>query len=143
MKEKYMNAAIKEAKKALQIDEMPVGAIIVYQNKIIGRGYNKKEQKNNPLMHAELIAIKQAAKYLNDWRLNKCSMYVTMEPCSMCMGSIIESRIEKVICGVRNEKYKETNDFMIKKFKIDIEYGILNSNVENILKNFFKLIRNR
>ncbi len=97
---KYMNIAIKEAFKALTEDEIPVGAVIVKNNKIIGKGYNQKEKKKNVTAHAEIMAIQQASKYLNNWRLDDCVMYVTLEPCPMCASAIQQARINKIYYGI-------------------------------------------
>ena len=105
MKEKNMKEAIKEAIKAYEMKEMPVGAVVVYNGEIIGKGYNKKEFAHDSTMHAEIIAIKEACKSINDWRLNECTIYVTMEPCPMCIGAIKEARIKDVICGIKNDKF--------------------------------------
>lgn len=99
-----MNKAYELAKKAFLIDEVPVGAVVVYQGKIIGRGYNKKVKTGNPIMHAEMIAIAQASKKIGDWRLDECSLYVTLEPCPMCKGAIVESRIKRVYYGTTRDK---------------------------------------
>lgn len=99
-----MNKAYELAKKAFLIDEVPVGAVVVYQGKIIGRGYNKKIKTGNPIMHAEMIAIAQASKKIGDWRLDECSLYVTLEPCPMCKGAIVESRIKRVYYGTTRDK---------------------------------------
>ena len=99
-----MNKAYELAKKAFLIDEVPVGAVVVYQGKIIGRGYNKKVKTGNPIMHAEMIAIAQASKKIGDWRLDECSLYVTLEPCPMCKGAIVESRITRVYYGTTRDK---------------------------------------
>ena len=104
MKEKYMKEALIEAKKAYLDDEVPIGAIIVYKDQIIARAHNTKEKENNPLCHAEIIAIDQACKQLGDWRLSECDLYVTVEPCLMCCGAILHSRIRKVIYGTANSK---------------------------------------
>ena len=104
MKEKFMKEALKEAKKAYEKDEIPVGAVIVKDNKIIARAHNLKESKNNSICHAEILAIQKACKKLNSWRLLDCEMYVTLEPCSMCAGALINSRIKKVYIGTADEK---------------------------------------
>lgn len=143
MDQYYMNEAIKESKKAIKKGEVPIGCVVVFENKIIGRGYNKKENRNDSTMHAEIIAIKRACHKIKDWRLNKCSIYVTVEPCPMCMGAIKESRIREVICGIRNETYKNINIKLVKSFKINIKYGILEDKILEITKNFFNSIRNR
>ena len=110
MKEKNMKEAIKEAIKAYEMKEMPVGAVVVYNGEIIGKGYNKKEFAHDSTMHAEIIAIKEACKSINDWRLNECTIYVTMEPCPMCIGAIKEARIKDVICGIKNDKFNKLNE---------------------------------
>ncbi len=143
MQEKYMKLAIEEANKALNIDEMPVGAVIVYNDKIIGRGYNKKESTGNALMHAEIIAIDEACKNIGDWRLNECEMYVTLEPCLMCMGAIIESRIKKVYCGVINNRSHDSNKKIIGDNEINIEYDIMSQIIDKQLETFFNKIRNK
>lgn len=143
MKEYYMKIAIKEAEKALNNGEMPVGAVVVKNNKIIGKGYNKKEKTKNALMHAEIIAIQKACKKNKDWRLNYCELYVTMEPCIMCMGAIIESRIKKIYCGVENKKSKNINNEIYVNEKIEFNCGILKKEVLNQITTFFKIIRNR
>ena len=143
MNEKYMKMAIEEAKKALLKNEMPVGAVIVYENKIISRGRNMRETNKDSTLHAEIVAIRKACKKIGDWRLNKCLMYVTMEPCLMCMGALIESRIDKIVCGIRNTKFRKTNDEIIKKYNINIEYGIFDNEIKKELQKFFKYIRNK
>ena len=143
MIENYMKQAIKEANKALQMDEMPVGCVIVYKNEIVGKGFNKKEDKKNSLMHAEIIAINQACKKIGDWRLNECEMYVTLEPCLMCLGAIIESRIKKIYCGVTNNKFHDLNLKISNVYQLDIEYDIMQSEINEQLSSFFKKIRNK
>lgn len=102
--QKYMKEAIKQAKKAYQIGEVPIGCVIVYEDKIIARGYNRRNTDFNSLSHAEMNAIKKASKVLGDWRLDDCEMYVTLEPCQMCAGAIIQARIKKVYMGCMNPK---------------------------------------
>ena len=102
--EKYMRFALKEAQKAALIDEVPVGCIIVLNDKIIAKAHNKKETTNDPCGHAEIIAIRKACKKINNWRLENCEMYVTIEPCIMCSGAIIQSRIKKVFYGAKDNK---------------------------------------
>ena len=104
MEEKFMKEALKEAKKAYDKDEIPVGAVIVKDNKIIARAHNLKEGKNNAICHAEILAIQKACKKLDSWRLLDCEMYVTLEPCSMCAGALINSRIKKIYIGTSDEK---------------------------------------
>ena len=143
-KEYYMSEALKEAKKAYNKLEVPVGAIIVKDDKIIARAYNKKESANNCIMHAEIEAIKKASKVLNNWRLNDCEMYVTLEPCTMCAGAIINSRISKVYIGTMEENSgacgTKVNLLKNKKLNtnIEIEKNILKDECTKILKDFFK-----
>lgn len=143
MREKYMTIALEQSKKAFKIEEIPVGAVIVKNDKIIGLGFNKKEKTNDSLMHAEIIAIHEACKNIGDWRLNGCDIYVTLEPCLMCLGAIIESRINNIYCGVTNKKYHEINKQIIKNEKINIEYGIMFSEIDKQLNLFFENIRNK
>lgn len=143
MKEKNMKEAIKEAIKAYEMKEMPVGAVVVYNGEIIGKGYNKKEFAHDSTMHAEIIAIKEACKSINDWRLNECTMYVTMEPCPMCIGAIKEARIKDVICGIKNDKFNKLNEIMEKELEVNIEIGVCEDEIKNIVKKFFISIRNR
>ena len=102
--EKYMKEAVKQAKKAYAIGDVPIGCVIVYGDKIIARGYNKRNKNKTTLAHAELLAIGKAAKKLGDWRLEGCTMYVTLEPCQMCAGAIVQARIERVVIGSMNPK---------------------------------------
>ncbi len=102
--EKYMREAIRQAKKAYLIGEVPIGCVIVCQDKIIGRGYNRRTIDKNPLAHAELTAIRKASRKMGDWRLEGCTMYVTLEPCQMCSGAIVQSRMDKVVVGCMNPK---------------------------------------
>ena len=102
--EKYMKEAIRQAKKAYALGEVPIGCVIVYQDKIIGRGYNRRTIDKNTLAHAEMIAIRKASKRMNDWRLEGCTMYVTLEPCQMCAGAIVQSRLTRVVVGCMNPK---------------------------------------
>lgn len=138
MNEKYMKEALKLAKKAYDEDEIPVGAVVVYKNKVIGCGYNQKEKFNNPLKHAELIAIEEACNYIGDWRLNDCELYVTLEPCQMCMGAIIETRIKKVVYGTS----KSDQTFNIQK-DIIVDGDILQEDCLEIIQKFFKNKRNK
>ena len=102
--EKYMKQAIKQAKKAYALDEVPIGCVIVASDKIIARGYNRRNTDKNPLAHAELSAIRKASKKTGDWRLEECTMYVTLEPCQMCAGAIVQARIPRVVIGAMNPK---------------------------------------
>ena len=147
MEEYFMKQALKEAKKAYNKMEVPVGAIIVKNGKIIARGYNQKETKYDTTKHAEIIAIQKASKKLKSWRLLDCEMYVTLEPCSMCAGAIINSRIKKLYIGTMDEKTgaagSKLNLFKDYKFNhnVEVETGILKDECEGILKNFFKFLR--
>lgn len=143
-----MQMALNEAKKAYKKMEVPVGAIIVKKNKIISRSHNEKEIKNDPLGHAEIIAIRKASKKINHWRLNDCEIYVTLEPCAMCAGAILQSRIAKLYFGTKDYKsgavVSITNLLDIKKFNHNVlyEYGIYENECSKILKTFFKELRN-
>ena len=147
--ERYMKAAIKQAKKAENIDEVPIGCAIVYHGKIIARGYNRRNIDKNTLSHAELNAIKKASKRLGDWRLDDCEMYVTLEPCQMCAGAIVQSRIKKVYIGSMNPKAGSAgsviNLLQVKEFnhQVEIESGILQEECSEMLSDFFKNLRKR
>ena len=149
MKEKFMAEAIKQAKKAALADETPVGAVIVLDDKIIARGYNKRETKKNALMHAEIIAIDKACKKIGAWRLSECDMYVTLEPCPMCSGAIINSRIKKLYFGAYDKKAgccgSVANLFEEGMFNHDVEVegGIRCEECGSILSEFFKDLRER
>ena len=142
-----MKQALKEAEKALKKLEVPVGAIIVKDNRIISRAYNLKEIKKDTTYHAEIEAIKKASKKLNSWRLNDCEMYVTLEPCTMCAGAIINSRIKKLYFGTSDEKTGACGSVLnlLEDYKFNhkviVEKGILQKECEKILKDFFKDLR--
>lgn len=146
-KEYFMKEALKEAKKAYKKLEVPVGVVIVKDDQIIARGYNQKESKNSSIKHAEIIAIEKACKKLNNWRLNDCDMYITLEPCSMCAGAIINSRIRKIYIGAMEHnsgacgsKLNLLQDYNFET-KVEIETGIRGEECQEILKSFFKEIR--
>ena len=146
-KEKFMKEALKEAKKAYEKLEVPVGAVIVKNGKIIARAHNLKETKKDTTKHAEILAIEKASKKLNAWRLLDCEMYITLEPCSMCAGAIINSRIKKIYIGALDEKTGAAgsvlNLFDYKfNHKVEVEKGILQKECEKVLKDFFKELRN-
>ena len=147
MQEEYMKEALKEAKKAYEKLEIPVGCVIVKDGKIIARGHNLKETKLDTTKHAEIIAIQKASKKMNSWRLIDCEMYVTLEPCSMCAGAIINSRIKKVYIGTMDKKTgacgSVLNLFEDYTFnhKVQVEVGILKDECEKVLKDFFKELR--
>jgi len=148
MKEQYMREALKEAKKAKKLNEVPIGCVIVKDNKIIGRGYNRRMKDKNTLSHAELNAIRKASKKLKDWRLDDCEMYVTTEPCQMCSGAIVQARIKKVYIGCMNPKAGCAGSIMnllqVDKFnhQVEIESGVLEEECSGILKDYFKELRN-
>lgn len=146
-KEKFMKEALKEAQKAYDKLEIPVGAIIVKDDKIIARAHNLKETKFDTTKHAEILAIQKASKKLKSWRLLDCDMYVTLEPCSMCAGALINSRIRKVYIGANDEKtgavgsvFNLLEDYTF-NHKVEIEKGLLKDDCEKILKDFFKELR--
>ncbi len=138
----YMNIALKEANKAYRKKEVPVGAVIVKDDKVIARAYNKKENKNNAIMHAEIIAIAKACKKLKTWHLENCVLYVTLEPCMMCTGAIIQSRIKKIIYASKNPNYGfiSTNYNIKEKYDIEFYYTAddYTDKSKNLLQQFFK-----
>lgn len=145
--EKYMKEAIKQARKAMAIGEVPIGCVIVYNDKIIGRGYNRRMKDKNTLSHAELNAIKKASKVMNDWRLDGCEMYITLEPCQMCSGAIVQSRIKKVYVGAMNPKAGCAGSIMnllqVPQFNHQVEFkkGILEEECSQMLTTFFRELR--
>ncbi len=146
--EKYMDKAIALAKKAYIQGDVPIGCIIVYDGKIIARGYNKRNLKKTTLAHAELLAIEQASKKLGDWRLEDCTMYVTLEPCQMCAGAIVQARIPKVVIGCMNKKAgcagSVINLLNMKEFNHQVEtvYGVREDECSRMMKSFFSDLRN-
>ncbi len=146
-KEYYMEQALKEAEKAYKKLEVPVGAVIVKEGKIIARAHNQKETKTDTTKHAEIMAIQKASKKLQSWRLIDCEMYITLEPCPMCAGAIINSRIKKIYIGAMDEKTGAVGSILnlledyTFNHKVEIEKGILQNKCENILKKFFKELR--
>ena len=145
--ETYMKEALKEARKAYKKLEIPVGAVIIKDGEIIARGHNVKEEKKDTTKHAEIIAIQKASKKLDNWRLNDCEMYITLEPCPMCAGAIIQSRIKKVYIGAMDEKTGACGSVLNLledyKFnhKVEVEKGILKDDCEKMLKEFFVMLR--
>lgn len=143
---KFMQEALKEANKAYQKSEIPIGAVIVYNNKIIGRGHNLKENNKNSILHAEIIAINEACKNLDKWRLENTTLYVNLEPCIMCAGAIINSRIKRVVFSIFDEKSGSLcsviniNDLNL-NHKIEITTGILEKESKEIIQKFFKELR--
>ena len=144
-----MKEAIRQAKKAYALGETPIGCVIVYEDKIIGRGYNRRTIDKNTLAHAELIAIKKASKKTGDWRLEGCTMYVTLEPCQMCAGAIVQSRMTKVVVGCMNPKAgcagSILNLLQMPEFnhQVVVRRGILEEECTCLLKSFFKELRER
>ena len=147
--EKYMREAIRQAKKAYLIGEVPIGCVIVCQDKIIGRGYNRRTIDKNPLAHAELTAIRKASRKMGDWRLEGCTMYVTLEPCQMCSGAIVQSRMDKVVVGCMNPKAgcagSILNLLQMKEFNHQAELvtGVLEEECSRMMKMFFKELREK
>ena len=146
-KEKFMKEAIKEAKKAYKKLEVPVGAVIVKDGEMIAKAHNLKETKYDTTKHAEILAIQRASKKLKSWRLLDCEMYITLEPCTMCAGAIINSRIKKIYIGAMDEKTgaagSKLNLFEDYTFnhKVEVETNVLKEECETILKEFFKELR--
>ena len=142
-----MKEALKEAAKAYSIYEVPVGAIVVHKGKIIGRGYNKRESLKDPTAHAEIIAIKEASNYLDAWRLSDCTLYVTLEPCAMCAGAIVNSRIDRVVIGTRDPKrgccgtVEDLTGHPKFNHTSQVEFGVLEDKCSIIISNFFKELR--
>lgn len=147
--EKFMKEALKEAKKAFDIEEIPVGAVIVKDNKIIARAHNQKETSKNACGHAEILAIQKACKKLDSWRLLNCEMYITLEPCPMCAGALINSRISKIYIGTDDEKTGAcgTKLNLLEDYKfnhiVQVQKYILREECSQILKDFFKHLRER
>ena len=147
--EKYMKEAIRQAKKAYALDEVPIGCVIVQNGKIIARGYNRRNTDRNTLAHAELTAIKKASKKTGDWRLEDCTLYVTLEPCQMCAGAIVQSRMGRVVIASMNPKAgyagSVLNLLQMSQFnhQVEIEKGVLGEECSQMLSNFFKELRKR
>lgn len=145
--EKFMKEAIRQAKKAYALREVPIGCVIVYEGKIIVRGYNRRNTDKNTTSHAEINAIRKASKKLGDWRLEGCTLYVTLEPCQMCAGAIVQARIDKVVIGSMNPKagcagsvlnLLEMDGF---NHKVEVERGVLEEECSTMLSGFFKELR--
>lgn len=146
---KYMKEALKQAKKAYALGEVPIGCIIVHDNAIIGRGYNRRNTDKNTLAHAEITAINKASKKIGDWRLEECSLYVTLEPCQMCAGAIVQARIPNVIMGSMNPKAgcggSILNILEMPQFnhQVNVTRGVLETECSAMLTNFFRELRIR
>lgn len=138
MIEKYMTLALKEAKKAYTKGDVPVGAIIVKNDKVISKAYNKKEKNNNAIMHAEIIAISKACRKLKTWHLEDCTLYTTLEPCLMCTGAIIQSRINTIYYSASNENFGEIEQLKKYNKNVIIKKGLLEKESKKLLQNFFK-----
>ncbi|MCR5001128.1 MAG: tRNA adenosine(34) deaminase TadA [Lachnospiraceae bacterium] len=147
--EKFMKKAIVQAKKAAAYGEVPIGCVIVYEDRIIGRGYNRRKTEKNTLAHAELTAIRKASRYIGDWRLEGCTMYVTLEPCQMCAGAIVQARIDRVVIGTMSPKSgcagSIINLLNMKEFnhQVEITQGICEDECSEILSGFFTDLRKR
>ncbi len=149
LQRKYMKEAIRQAKKAYALGEVPIGCVIVYDGRIIGRGYNRRNTDKNTLSHAEITAIKRASKKMGDWRLEGCTMYVTLEPCQMCAGALVQSRIDRVVIGTMNPKAgcagSVLNLLQMAEFnhQVDLERGVCQEECAELLKQFFVELRQR
>ena len=144
---RYMKQAITQAKKAYKLNEVPIGCVIVYEGKVIGRGYNRRNTDKTSLGHAEITAIKKASRYMNDWRLENCTLYVTLEPCQMCSGAIVQARIPRVVIGTMNAKAgcagSVINILRMDGFnhKVDITKGVLMEECRDMMQDFFRRLR--
>lgn len=149
VEEKYMKEALKQAKKAYALGEVPIGCVIVHEEKIIGRGYNRRNTDKNTLAHAEITAINKASKVIGDWRLEECTLYVTLEPCQMCAGAIVQARIPEVVMGCMNPKAgcagSILNILEMPQFnhQVKVTRGILEAECSQMLKTFFEELRIR
>lgn len=149
IQEKYMREALKQAKKAYSLGEVPIGCVIVHEGKIIGRGYNRRNTDKNTLSHAEITAIKKASKVIGDWRLEECTIYVTLEPCQMCAGAIVQARIPEAVIGCMNPKAgcagSILNVLEMPEFnhQVTVTRGIMEQECSEMLKTFFAELRIR
>ena len=147
--ERFMKEAIRQARKAYAIGEVPIGCVIVYEGRVIARGYNRRTIDKNTLAHAELLAIRKASRKLDDWRLQGCTMYVTLEPCQMCSGAIIQARIPKVVVGCMNPKAGCAGSILnlldVPQFNHQAELvtGVLEEECSQMMKEFFKELREK
>jgi len=145
----FMKKTIDVAKKALKYDEVPIGAIVVCDDKIVATGYNKKNKTKNPLDHAEIIALRRASKKIGDWRLNSCILYSTLEPCIMCAGAIIHYRIRRVVFGVPEPKFggvisnDRIFDLTTLNHKVEYEYGLFEDEIKQMMRSFFLKLRGK
>lgn len=149
LEEKNMRAAIRQAKKAEALGEVPIGCVIEYEGKIIGRGYNRRIVDKSVLAHAEIIAIRKACKKMGDWRLEGCTMYVTLEPCPMCAGAIVQARIPRVVIGCMNPKAGCAGSVldMLREpgfnHQAEVESGVLGEECSQMLTEFFRKLRKK
>ncbi len=147
--ERYMKEAIRQAYKAWKLQEVPIGCVIVKDGKIIARGYNRRNTDKNTLAHAELLAIRKASRAVGDWRLEECTMYITLEPCQMCAGAIVQARISRVVIGSRNPKAgcagSVLNLLQMPRFnhQVELTEGILEEECSSMLTDFFKELRSQ
>lgn len=147
--EQFMKEAIKQAKKAARLDEVPIGCVITYQNRIIARGYNRRNTDKSTLAHAEISAIKKASKVIGDWRLEECTLYVTLEPCQMCAGAIVQARIPQVVIGTMNAKAgcagSVYNLLQEPRFnhQVEVIYDVLREECTTLLTSFFIRLRQK
>ena len=147
--EKYMKAAMTQAKKAYALGEVPIGCVIVHEGKIIGRGYNRRNTDKNTLAHAEITAINKASRKIGDWRLEDCTLYVTLEPCQMCSGAIVQARIKRVVVGCMNPKAGCAGSILnlldMKEFnhQVELTTGVLEEECSGMMKQFFKELRQK
>ncbi len=147
--ERYMKEAIRQAHKAWKLQEVPIGCVIVKDGKIIARGYNRRNTDKNTLAHAELLAIRKASRAVGDWRLEECTMYITLEPCQMCAGAIVQARISRVVIGSRNPKAgcagSVLNLLQMPRFnhQVELTEGVLEEECSSMLTDFFKELRSQ
>ena len=147
--EYYMKEALKAAQDAYDAGEVPIGAVIVHNGEIIGRGFNRRNTEDNPLCHAEIIAINEAAHFMGDWRIEECTMYVTVEPCPMCAGAIVQARIPRVVYGAKNPKAGCAGSVLYVlnepklNHQVDVTEGVLKEECAAMMKEFFKRFRKK
>ncbi len=147
--EKFMREAIRQAKKAYALDEVPIGCVIVYEGKIIATGYNRRNTDKNTLSHAELIAIKKASRKLGDWRLEGCTMYITLEPCQMCAGAMVQARVTEAVIGSMNPKAgcagSVLNILEMEGFnhQVNVRRGVMEEECSRMLSGFFRELREK
>lgn len=145
--EKYMYEAIKLARRAARIDEVPIGCVIVHEGRIIAKGYNRRNTDKSTLAHAEIMAIRKASKVIGDWRLEDCTLYVTLEPCQMCAGAIVQARIPRVVMGTMNAKAgcagSVINILQMEQFnhQVEVTKGVLADECREMMQSFFKQLR--